>query len=402
MIVDSYRTIQKDECREFWATVTWEDRTRDPVDVFMAVLNTDADLVTLNPDAFRIPAAVVALHDAEQRITGGGPVCPALRDGLANALGWLSRWSGKSTVPPVIDLPLGCDHPDAGLGGRSATFVSGGVDSTAVLAANHASYPAGHPRHISLGIVGIGVQKSRWMSLDGVVSQLEAAREHLAPIAAETEIEIIPVATNLRALNPSTWFWQKEYQGAVLAGIGHLFAESISNLSIASGLPISHLDRQGYHPLLDDNYATHSLSVRHELAHLGRYEKTALIASSFDLLDELHVCNASLDGDVNCGRCEKCVRTMLALEGLGLLATSSAFPTNELTPEDLRSVRIVERGVEGDYVELLEPLHAAGRNDLTRVIRRRIWIERFRRQSKAAKRQAGRLRDKLGAKIQGA
>jgi len=399
MIVDSYRTVQKDDCREFWATVTWEDRTRDPVDVFMAVLNTDAHLVTLNPDTFRIPAAVVGLHDAEQRITGGGPVCTDLRDGLADALGWPSRWSGKSTVPPVIDLPLGCDHPDAGRDGRSATFVSGGVDSTAVLVANHASYPTDHPRRISLGIVGIGVQKNRWMSVDGVVNQLEAAREQLAPIAAETEIEIIPVATNLRALNSSTWFWQNEYQGAVLAGIGHLFAESISNLSIASTYQIDYIGPWGTHPLLDNNYASHSLSVRHELAHLGRYEKTALIADSFGLLDELNVCNASLEGDANCGRCEKCVRTMLALEGLGLLATSSAFPTSELGPESLRDIHISGRGVEGEYVELLEPLRAVGRNDLAQVIRRRIWIERFRRQTKAAKRQAGHLRDKLGAKI---
>ncbi len=389
MIIDRYRTAQGEGCHEFRATVHWEDQRREPVDVFMAVSSGDAERVSLNPDAFRVPAAVVALHDGERRISGGGPICPVLADGLANAFGWLSRWSRRSARPPIIDLPLGCDHPDSGVGGVSAAFVSGGVDSLALLTANHKSHPPGDPLRISLAIVVVGIQRHRWKSAGDQTGQLEAARQQMAAVAAETGIEVVPVATNLRELHPESSFWQYEYQGAVLAGIAHLFARSVSNVSVASTWQISHLDIWGSHPLLDNNYASHSLSVWHALAHLGRFEKVEFIATHPSLLDQLNVCNSSAGGDSNCGTCEKCLRTMLALEALRVRDTCSAFPPRELNPKDLKRVRITDRGLEGEYVELLAPLRSAGRPDLAKAIRRSLWIGRLRRLTPDSVRRAG-------------
>ena len=93
------------------ATVHWEDRQHEPVDVFYSVNEEDAWRVSLNHDAFRIPGAVVAMHDRETRLTGGDPMCPALHNGLANSLAWLSRWADSEVRPPTIDLPRGCVHP---------------------------------------------------------------------------------------------------------------------------------------------------------------------------------------------------------------------------------------------------------------------------------------------------
>ncbi len=378
VLIDNYRTEGGQGITRFLATVRWEDRTREPFDVSFAVQEQDTARATLNPDAFRVPAAIVALHDHEQRISGEGELCPFLRDGLENSFAWLRRWAGSSSPGPTIDLPVRCSHPGVETA-ASGMLLSGGVDSMAALVANHTAYPHGHERRFSVAFVVVGIQHYRWAHLDEVEAQLGAARKQLAPVGDATGVNIVPVATNLRGLNRDSWFWKYEFQGAALSGIAHLFATSLSDVAIASTWQISHLDRWGSHPLLDPGYGTHSLRIWHELAHLGRLEKTELIAQRPELLQPLNVCNERAGGDLNCGHCEKCVRTMLALESMGQLGESEAFARVTLRRDDLRGIRIGDRGLEGEYLELIEPLLRVGRPDLASAISRMVRFGRLRR-----------------------
>lgn len=378
MLVDDFRVERAQGVERFLATVRWENRTREPMEIHYVVQERDVELADLNPDAFRVPAAVIALREHESRIAGDGEICPALHDGLKNSLAWLRRWAGSTTLVPAIELPIGCSHPVPTGGGESGLLLSGGVDSLALLAHNHSVYPLGSERRFSVAIVVVGIQHHRWKGLADVQAQLSAARKQLAPIATATGIRLVPIATNITSLDRDGWFWKFEFQGAVLAGIGHLFARRISDLSIASTWDISHLDRWGSHPLIDPGFGTHSFRIWHELAHLGRLEKTHLVAQRPELLEQLNVCNEAAGGDRNCGRCEKCVRTMLALESMGRLAESEAFASATLQASDLRVIRIDERGLEGEYEELLEPLERVGRSDLASTIRGAIRIGRLR------------------------
>lgn len=361
----------------FTATVTWEDSRRDPFQAYFAVEERDAWRVSLNPDSFRIPAAVVAMRDHERRITGGGPMCPVLRNGLENSLAWLARWASTPTTPPDLDFPVGCAHPSPDGAGSAATFLSGGVDSSALLAANHKAHEPGDPMRISLGIVVIGIQSHRWMDRRNLRDRLVAARDDLSFIADDMGVDVVPVATNIRNLNDNGIFWKYEYQGAVLAGVSHLLAATVSNMSIASTWEIAHLENWGSHPLLDPGYGTHSLRIWHELAHMGRLARTRLIAERPALLKGLNVCNKAEAGNDNCGRCEKCLRTKLALETMEDVSTAPRFAVSSLEPNDLKLVRILDRGLEGEYVELVDPLRAVGRADLVSAVKRAIRRGRF-------------------------
>ena len=375
MRIENFRSSSRDGVASFTATVRWEDRQREPVDVFYAVEEEDAWRVSLNHDAFRIPAAVVAMRDRETRLTGGDPMCPALQNGLASSLAWLSRWSDFEVGRPTIDLPPGCVHP-APEAGLAAEFISGGIDSSAVLAANHEAYGIGHPLRITVGLVVVGIQDHRWMDRIAISDQLATARDELSRMASEAgiDIDIVPVATNVTTLNKSGTFWMYEGDGAVLAGIGHLFSQSISNLSIASSDEIEDMEPWGSHPLLDPGYGNHSLRIWHELAHIGRLEKTRLVAANSGLLEGLNVCNSDKAGDQNCGRCEKCLRTMLGLEALGALTTTPVFPRTRVEPGDLRQLpkRLLHRVDEGAYLELIQPLNRAGRPDLAAAVERAV------------------------------
>lgn len=371
MLVQDLRTEHGGGVTRFVGTVHWEDQQRDPFDVFFALDEREAERVTLEPDAFRIPAAVVASHDGEDRLAGGGPMCTVLEHGLASSLQWLARWSNRAGTP-ALDVPIGCAHAVPTGTGSSGLFVSGGVDSTAVLVASHTRFEPDHPLRISLGIVVVGIQIHRWTAWTDLRDRLRAARQDLAWLEAATGIKVVPVATNISTLKESPGFWVYEYMGAVLAGVGHLFSKTLSNLSIASGVEIRSYGPHGSHPLLDPGYGSHSLRIWHEQAHMGRLAKTRLIATRPELLGRINVCNEAEAGDENCGRCEKCLRTMLALESMSLLATTPAFAQSTVHPRDLRHIRIYNSIVEGDYLGLVEPLVEAGRADLATAVKRKL------------------------------
>lgn len=382
MIVEDPRTETANGVTRFSSTVIWEDHDREPFEMFFEVRENDAWRLAPSVDAFRVPAAVAALHDGERRIAGGGPICPALFNGLSCSLRWLARWSEAVDVPS-IDMPWGCDHPESPAQVTGA-FLSGGVDSSALLASNHDAYSPGHPLRISLGIVVVGIQRSRWVRQTRD-QQFQAVHEDLRQIESGFGIELVPVATNLQDIEKRGSFWSYEYQGAALAGVGHLFSPSISDLDIASTWEIGFIDRWGSHPLLDPGYGSHSLRIWHELAHMGRLNKTRLVVSRPALFDTLNVCNKEEAGDFNCGRCEKCLRTMLALEALGVLHEAATFDRMTLEPSDFGRIRILDPGLEGEYLELLDPLRMRGREDLAAVIERKIRNGRIMRRKSVAR-----------------
>jgi hypothetical protein len=374
MRVEDLRTERSDGIIRFAATVRWDDRSREPCDVYYAIRDSDDERASLNPDSFRIPASIVALHDGERNLSGAEPLCPVLHDGLQNAFAWLSRWSGSTTVAPVLDFPIGCSHPRPGPSPESAAFLSGGVDSLALIVNNQGGDPPVRERRFSMALAVAGIQKNRWNCLDDVAQELEHVSMEMGPIGDAANLDIVPVATNIRSLHPETKLWKYEFQGAALAGVAHLFAKSLGDVSIASTWKISHLGMWGSHPLLDPNFGTDTLRIWHELAHLSRLGKLRIISRVPEFLNSLNVCNSVVTDGINCGRCEKCLRTMLELAALGLLEESGAFEGASLEPDDLRVIHIDERGLEAEYLELVGPLRAVGRGDLADAIARQIRL----------------------------
>jgi hypothetical protein len=87
----------------------------------------------------------------------------------------------------------------------------------------------------------------------------------------------------------------------------------------------------GTSPLLDPMFSTEDLVVHHDVP-ASRPDKVAWLARERpELLPYLKVCFHE-DRRDNCGRCPKCVLTMLSLEAAGALPLATGFPP-ELDPE---------------------------------------------------------------------
>jgi hypothetical protein len=88
----------------------------------------------------------------------------------------------------------------------------------------------------------------------------------------------------------------------------------------------------------------------------------------------MRVCLANVEDRLNCGRCEKCVRTMTGLVALDALQKTCAFVENDVTPDMFEAFEINIRHRAPFYVELLPLLKKQGRLDLVETITKKLNV----------------------------
>jgi hypothetical protein len=99
----------------------------------------------------------------------------------------------------------------------------------------------------------------------------------------------------------------------------------INLMFIASSYDIPHLHPCGSHPLLDPEYSSYGMRIRHRDYEMSRLEKIKIVSQWDIAFQNFRVCLANVPDRLNCGKCEKCVRTMTELTALGLLHKTRAF-----------------------------------------------------------------------------
>lgn len=288
-----------------------------------------------------------------------GPVSARLVSSLPTIVDVLASWDGRLTRVPVSSLQA-VPAPRTATG-RVGAFFSGGVDSFHTLLQ--------HRDEITdlIFIHGLDREESlRRRAADGV----DAA-------AAEFGVRAIHVETDLGATIRDFVDWGTIGQGAGLATVGHLLASHFERLYIASSYHYAELIPWGSHPLLDPLWSSEALEFVHDGCGTKRIEKIEFI-SQFDVaMNHLRVCHwgsasqVESGGAINCGRCEKCIRTMLSLEAIGKLSRCRSFDR----PLDAALVRTlkVDEHVRSFCQENLDLLQERGaRPDLQRALRRRM------------------------------
>ena len=350
------------------ATVHWEEGDRPPQEIFYEVDRSRAEGFAPDANAILVGCYLPAIRGGERRIRLAGPVCPRLRAGLGVAAALLQRWYRGSRSPIPIEPEAGFRAPQPRSPERAAFFLTGGIDSMAMLHANRLAFPAGHPGAFreAIAVFGLTVpgQEESPAALDlrdRTVSALEDALEG-------TGIGLVPVTTNLSTLAPDIAFLELEFLSAALVSAAQLFPTRWSSVSIASGRDVANLFPQGTHPILDESYSSASMTVRHEGLELFRLDKLRTIASWDRAIENLIVCmNPVLPPWLNCGVCEKCIRTMTELIAVGRLEDARRFPCREVTSGMIDSLPR-DAGFKRAWEEMLPELRRRGRGDLAEAI----------------------------------
>lgn len=189
-----------------------------------------------------------------------------------------------------------------------------------------------------------------------------ATSGHLEDVAEMTNKRLIEVETNIRRFLNVAGSWPVITHGPALSAVGHLVSAQYGRLL----LPASHTYEDSYawgsHPLLDHLWSSNRLQVVHDGAGSTRVSKTIALADNSAARKHLRVCWQNT-GKYNCGECDKCLRTMIALELTGVLTEFETFESE--VPMD--TVRKLEISGRSGRSFVLENLEYAREKDATKI-----------------------------------
>jgi hypothetical protein len=373
VLISEIESRQKDGCQRVEAIVTWEEGDRPSLRLFFEVDEAHAGMLSAEPNAFLVMGVLPAWHQGERRLRVQGPVCPMLKDQIVAPLRTLASWYPDLGDPPAIESAAGTKARPA-IGSGAMEYLSCGVDSMATLRANRLWYEKGHPLSIRACVL------ADWMGRDpdepsGYTSNPDAGKlASTSRVCDAADADLITLRTNLWYLDGDGYFFTNKAFGAYYAGMAHLFDRTFSTSYTAASMDATAPFPVGSHPMLDPYYGSSSLRIEHHGTYMSRFERTRLIAGWQAALDYLNVCQNDCRGEGNCGTCEKCIRTKVALVALGKLGDASAFEEDDVDTELLETVieydMVHSIWVANYWRDMIEPLRGAGRDDLVAVVER--------------------------------
>ena len=301
------------------AVVRSDRRPAEPIVLWFEFPEKFADRLSDRGDAFLAAVLPPAMAWGED-ITVRAPLSPALVSGAMNFQKVFNGW-----LPDVYKIAAirgeTMSQPPAPPTPASASAFSGGIDSFFTLLTHlPAKEPAAqHPLRYLLFIHGSDIPLADR-------STYETARASYDRLAADLGLELVPAATNFRTTSLAGALPWGMAHGGVLIGTALAFGRMMTSFYVPSSFGFGFPAMHGSDPELDHWLSTESLQIVHDGSEFTRVDKTKVVAEFAPSYDRLRVCWARPNGLRNCGRCEKCVRTMLTLDLLGALPRFSTFP----------------------------------------------------------------------------
>jgi hypothetical protein len=259
------------------------------------------------------------------------PVSPRLLANIDRIIAILHSLSPAERRRVTVEAPTG---PPPAANPGTAAFFTRGVDSWYALLAAREDDPQEPPlTHL--------VFCPDFLSDLNSPGLMRAKTGATADAAASTGLHFVEVGTNLK----------RDFGGAQL--VSTALALGFERMLVPSGAMHGEIVRATTHPVLDHRFSTERTQIVH-YGDANRLDKVARIARSQPALDTLRVCHYDGETDENCGRCEKCLRTMLQLHIAGCLDRARTLP-GDLDP---RRVAQVQRklGRRHQWVEILHAL----------------------------------------------
>jgi hypothetical protein len=377
------------------ADVVWEDAALAPETLFFEVPERLGDDLLASPEAFALAALPAAAWRGERRLRVDARLCPRLAAGLEGIQAiWLR--AGSARRPVEIEAAAGLAAPARRSGPRAALLLSGGVDSLALLRRDRLERPRSHPESIRDGVVLFGANGFEFAQGAPVPERLaayDALLRRLGPLAEAEGLELVPLRFNARWLLPGYPAWRKIGYAPMIAAAVHVLSRRCTLAWLASSGGFDEKLTIASHPDLDPFFSTSALEIRPGDPYVSRLEKVRRIADWEMASAIVQPCwqrsSRLADGRLNCGRCEKCLRTMLALLAVGKLRGCAAFAEDDVEPDWIRRAYVPTARKMEALLETREMLARIGRRDLVRALDRRARAFYRRRRRERVRRWLG-------------
>lgn len=198
-----------------------------------------------------------------------------------------------------------------------------------------------------------------------------AARSNAEAVAARLGKRLVTCETNLRDIadrSRGKWgktftgdFWGERLHGAAIASVALMLRRAIGELILPATHTYAGLLPWGTSPRLDPLWSDGYVKITHDGCEKDRVAKIRNLTASDIAMATLRVCYGDTP-EINCGRCEKCLRTVMTLQLCGALARAKTFP-RPVPPAELRSM-IVPPHLRHHYVALHEEARRIGDTEM--------------------------------------
>jgi len=281
--------------------------------------------IHVSADPF-IAALLILSMRLGETLTVDAPASPRLLRALPKIMAYYHNWDPKYKI---IDVRTAKGRQESDSTSRAnALFFSGGVDSFyALTRLTEQTADRNHLSHL-IFVHGFDIRLNNNMLF-------EKSYAAVKDVASYYGKKLVLVSTNVREITDKYVSWYRCYgNGMASVALCGLFR----NVYIASdvGPNERYLAFTSAHPDLDSLWSTDTTALIHYGEGISRVEKAKALANNPMAQKHLRVCMENRNGAYNCGRCSKCVRTMLALYMVGALSNFN-FPT-ELTPELVKAI----------------------------------------------------------------
>ena len=272
-------------------------------------------------DPFAVALLLVAMQENEP-LELKGTLSQKLFTGLNAYQRIFHSWfPGRFHMIELRPSGLRNDLPNRQAG--QATAFSGGVDSFYTLlklreGLTHAVFMAGFDMPLNLS------------------ESIGALTDSYSRLMKDLGLTFIVGSTNVRTfVNSVDW---TNAHGPALGATALFFKQSLERFYIPSSYERATYPRWGTHPELDPLLSTESLSFEHHGSDANRVKKLETVTQAPETYERLRVCWIQTLGLKNCGECEKCLRTMIALDLLEMLPNYKTFKPAALTSEKIRAL----------------------------------------------------------------
>jgi hypothetical protein len=282
-----------------------------------------------------------------------GTVSPRLLASLPPIKAVFTGWFERTASIEVQALP-GLEPKATGV----ACFFSGGVDSFYSVLSHLDEIDA------LVFVHGFDIQP-RHVKLRARISA------GLRSAAARLGKPLIEVETNVRAFSDRFAEWSEEYHGSALASVALLLSPQFGRFYIPATFSPQYSAPWGSHKDLDPLWSTDATEIIHDGGDATRVEKARLIGTSEVALQSLRVCWENRGGLYNCGRCEKCIRTMVNLRVAGVFERCTTFD-RRLDLSAVARVSIPDQCARVFIEENLEAARESGDSRLAAAIARSL------------------------------
>jgi hypothetical protein len=364
--------IQEISCNETIITLRGDDGSCNDIEIFWKYtgeivpkansMNGDFSLVSILPYAMRNQLNISLEGRAGKELVAALEECQDL---------WV-LWR-----PDLYSrIRITCNEmeaPEIRPGSRAVMAFSGGVDACYSLHAHQSKLLGQRSKEIELALLIVGFDLDR-NNPDWIRIAINANRKILDSYGVKQTI----VETNWKEYCID---WEMAFGFGVTATLHHFNKTYQCGIWSADEDYRSEVRPWGNHSSQNSLLSERSFPLYATGAGLDRSSKVKVIASNKVIVDNIRVCWAFPTGLLNCGKCEKCVRTYLNFKIAGVEKVDAI--SSELKTQDISRIKIKSDPVKTFYSEILlnsanlDPAHRRAIKHVLRMSRFYIRLKRF-------------------------